>query len=274
MKTAVITGGNSGVGKAIAIGLAKKGYRVIVQGRDASKTAEAVKEIKKNSANNNVDHIIADISVVKGMKALVEAIKQKTNFIEAMVFSAGVILPHRVLTADGLETGFAIQYLSRFALTQLLLPELKKGMAKIVHVGAPVMKGATIFFDDIAMKNNFTMLKALAQEMFANHLFVQEFAKQNQGKELTMNIAHVGIAKTDILRNSNFLFRVLLNIIGKSAETASGNFIYLASDESVDFSGYFLKKPGNTVLKEKILYDPVLTGKLWNESMKLIQAIL
>ena len=148
MKTAVITGGNSGIGKAAAIELAKKGYRVIIHGRDPQKTKEAAEEIKTASGNTNVDFVAADISLIKGMKELADAIKQKTNSIEALILSTGVILPTHVVTPDGLEAGFVIQYLSRFAITQLLMTELKNGSAKIAHVGAPTFKKATIWEDN------------------------------------------------------------------------------------------------------------------------------
>src|SRR6185503_9862284 len=167
-----------------------------------------------------------------------------------------------------------IQYLSRFALTQLLMPELKKGRARIVMMGAPLLKGAKIFFDDIAMKNNFTMMKALAQEMFANHLFVQEFAKRNPSADVVMNIAHVGIAKTGIMRNSNFFLRTLVNIFGVSPEKAANNFVYLASDDSANFSGYFLTKPGKPSIKEKVAHDAGVAERLWNKSLELIKPVM
>jgi NAD(P)-dependent dehydrogenase (short-subunit alcohol dehydrogenase family) len=208
------------------------------------------------------------------MKELADAIKQKTGSIEVLVLSAGVILPKQVITADGLEAGFAIQYLSRFALTQLLMTELKNGRARIVQVGAPLMKNAKIFFDDLALKNNFSMMKALAQEMFANHLLVQEFAKRHPGNEVVMNIAHVGIAKTGIMRESNFFLRGLVNLFGKSPEAAAKNFVYLATNESADFSGYFLPKPGKPDAKEKIQHDPAVAEQLWNTSLELIKPVL
>ena len=125
MKIAVITGGNSGVGKAVATEFAKKGYRVIIHGRDEAKTKLAAEEIKTISGNINVEYICADISVLTGMKALADGIKQKTDTINTLVLSTGVILPNRVVTADGLEMGFAVQYMSRFAVVQLLMAELK-----------------------------------------------------------------------------------------------------------------------------------------------------
>lgn len=271
MKTAVITGGSSGIGKAVAAALAKKGFRVIIHGRHAGKTKEAAAEIKAQSGKKEVDYAIADISDVSGMKELAEAIKKKTDSINALVLSAGVILPKRVVTRDGLEMMFAVQYLSRFAATQFLLPLLQKGNAKIVHVGAPVIKGAEIYFDDISFAKGFSMIKAMGQCMFANHLFVQEFARRYPANEMMMNMMFGGIARTGIMRETNFLFRMAVKLAGKKPEKAASNAIHLASDESINFSGYFLNKPADPSVKEKIEHPVFLAEKLWIKSLELIK---
>src|SRR5688500_1996441 len=123
MKTAVITGGNSGIGKAVATARAKKGYRVIIHGTDARKTIQAAEDIRRDSGNTRIEYIVEDVSLISGMKSLAEKIRQKTTSIEALVLSTGIILPKHVITSDGLEAGFAIQYLSRFTVTQMLMQE-------------------------------------------------------------------------------------------------------------------------------------------------------
>src|SRR5690348_14034596 len=126
MKTAVIMGGNSGIGKATAKALAKKGYRVIIHGRDAEKTKTALEEIKTASGNNNVEAVVGDFNTVAGMKKTAAEIQSKTDVIDILVLSTGVIYSKRIETPDGLEGAFVGQYLGRFAMTQLLLPQLKK----------------------------------------------------------------------------------------------------------------------------------------------------
>ena len=86
MKTAVIIGGNSGIGKATATALAKKGYRIIIHGRDRSKTKQASDEIKTLSGNDQVEYLVADVSLISEMKVLADAIKQKTGSIESGFF--------------------------------------------------------------------------------------------------------------------------------------------------------------------------------------------
>jgi len=274
MKTAVITGGTGGIGKAVATTLARKKFRVIIHGRDPHKTEQAVQEIKINSGNTNVESVTADISTLHGMKKLADAIKAKADAIHALVLSTGVILPDRVITADGLEAGFVIQYLSRFAITQLLKNELIKGNAHIVMVVAPVIKGAKIHFEDLTLEKDFTMLRAMAQEMFANHLFVQEFAKRHSANDVVINMANPGITDSGIGKHLAFPLRWGLKLIGTKPEKAAHNLAFLASDEGINFSGYYLKKPGKPEVKEKANHDPEVAERLWEKSIELIRPIL
>lgn len=274
MKTAVITGGTGGIGKAVAMALAKKHFRVIIHGNDPAKALHVEQEIIAESGNNLVESIAADVSTLSGMKELADAIKAKTDTINALVLSTGVILPKRKVTPDGLEAGFVIQYLSRFAVTNLVMNELKKGNAHIVSVVAPVLPGAKIHFDDITMEKKFTMFRAMAQEMFASHLFVQEFAKRHPENNLLINMANPGIVETGIARRLPAILRWPYKLIAAKPEKAAHNFVFLATDERVNYSGYFLKKPGKSEVKEKANYDPVVAERLWNKSMELIRPIM
>ncbi len=271
MKTAVITGGNSGMGKATAKLLAQKGYHVIIHGRDENKTNNALNEIKSFSGNQSIEAVHGDISSVAGMKKVISAIKYKTEVVDVLVLSTGVILPNRVVTEDGMEMHFAVQYLCRFAIVQGLMPLLKKSeFARIVHVGAPVSVSAKIYFDDLSLKNNYGMFRAMGQSMLANYLFVQEFTKRNAKEKIVMNMMHVGISKTEAARAHNFLIRLLLKIGGKNPMVSAKNVIYLADNEESNFSGYCLNKPGKPQNKIHIKLDTIIADKLWNKSIELI----
>ncbi len=271
MKTVFIAGGNSGIGKATAIELAKKGYKMIIHGRNAKKTEEAIAEIKTKSGNTNVDFIVADLSSISEMKRVALEVQKKTDVIDILVLSTGVILPSRIETKDGLDAAFATQYLCRFALANLLKPQLEKAQSpRIVMVGAPTMKKAKIHFDDLSLKNHFSMMKSMGQAMLANHMFVQEFAKRNSDNKIKINMHHVGLAKTGVIRESGFFLKSLVKIFGTTAEKACANTLYLADNEKVNFSGYFLPKPGKPEEKTLIQFDSVITEKLWNKSKELI----
>lgn len=271
MKTAVITGGNSGIGRATAKQLAKKGYRVIIHGRDPRKTAEALNEIRSHSGSLKVETVIGDIASIAGIKKVAADIQALTDTIDVLVLSTGVIFSKSVLTEDGLDTPFVTQYLSRFGITQLLLPQLNNANhARIVQVGAPTMKKAKIFFDDLSLKNNFTMLTSMGQCMLSTHLFVQEFARRNPDNKITMNVFHVGIAKTGVARDTNWLFRTFVNTIGTSPDKSCANGVFLADNSEANYSGYFLPSPGKPEKKEKICFDTKTAERLWETSKKLL----
>lgn len=271
MKTALIIGGNSGIGKAAAKVLAKKGYRTIIHGRNAEKTKAALAEIKAESSNNNVDYVIGDFNTISAMKITAAEIQAKADVIDILVLSTGVIYNKRIETPDGLEAAFVGQYLGRFAMTHLLMPQLKRSnFARIAMVGAPAMKKAKIHFDDLSLKNNFSMLTSMGQAMLASHLFVQEFAKRHKNDRIVINMHHVGIAKTGVTREISPMLRGLFNLIGTSADKACSNTVYLADNDEVKFSGYFLPTPGKPHKKKPIAFDPAIAEKLWNKSLELI----
>jgi len=270
-KTVVITGGNGGIGKATAVALATKGYRVIIHGHHPQTTMDAYEEIKLRSKNSQVEMIVGDMSSVAGMKNVSRAIMDKTDKIDELVLCTGKIMPKRVLTADGMDTAFATQYLCRFATVQSLMPLLKKaGQARIAHAGAPTMKKASIHFDDLSLKNNFSMIRSMGQAMLSTHLFVQEFAKRHTDNTVLMNMHHVGIARTGIGRETNFFFRTLIKTAGTTPDKAARNTVYLSDNNEVNYSGYFLPKPGKPQVKQHINFDPAVAEKLWNVSMELV----
>ncbi len=264
MKTAIITGGNSGVGKATAKALATSGYRVIIHGRDEEKTKAAVAEIRASSGNANVDYVCGDVSSIAGMKAVGNALAAKVDVLDVLVLSTGLLSQKRIATADGLEALFTTQFLSRFAITNMLLPALQKSKdARIIHVGAPLIKGAEMQWKDLGLTKGYNMIKAMKQCMLANHLFVQEFARRHEASPLHMNMAYPGVVKTGIARELNPIIRLLLRLVAGSVEKASRNVVYLATHPAANFSGYFLGSPGHPEQKEKMSQDPELAKKLW-----------
>src|ERR1051326_9027386 len=88
---------------------------------------------------------------------------------------------------------------------------------------------------------------------------------------MVMNIFHVGIAKTGIAERAGFMFKMLVNVFGTSPDKACANAVYLASDEAVNFSGYFLDKPGKPQHKIKVAHDAAMASKLWDRSLELLK---
>jgi NAD(P)-dependent dehydrogenase (short-subunit alcohol dehydrogenase family) len=267
-KTIVITGGTGGIGHAAAIALAKRGADFIIQGRDALMGNMIMDEMSK-SKGSTCKFIQADLSTIDGIKNLAAEIKKLTNKIDVLIHSTGTLNSVRKESKDGLDEGFTINYLTKFMLDNLLQNELRNGEGKVIIVGAPLMKNAAINFDDLQMKNGYSLMKGMGQNMLAVHMHAQELTKRGG---VTINVINPGVVKTGILRNTKgpmkFMFNLFGPLISNSPEKAVVNILELTNTSNKE-SGYFYAKVAKPSAREKINLDVSVATKLWDESMKI-----
>ena len=119
-KTCLITGGNSGIGKATALGLAGMGATVVIVSRDKERGEVALADIIAKSGNRNVELILGDMSSQDSVRRLASDFKARHEMLHLLVNNAGVYLTRRIITVDGLESTLAINHLGPFLLTNLL----------------------------------------------------------------------------------------------------------------------------------------------------------
>src|SRR5438094_8968405 len=124
-KVCLITGGNSGIGKDTALGLAKLNASVVIVSRDKDKGEATLIEIRSKSGNRNVDAMTADLSSQDSVRELAHDFTGRYKKLHVLINNAGIFLPKRVQTFDGLEATFATNHLGQFTLTKLLLECLK-----------------------------------------------------------------------------------------------------------------------------------------------------
>ncbi len=205
-KNALVTGGTDGVGKEVARGLALAGHRVILVGRDAGKGTRVEREIRETTDNAEVWFLRADLGLVREAHRLADEIAGRWSELHYLVHSAGVVRGRRELTAEGVESNFAINYLSRFVLTECLLPLLEATgqpgkAARIVLVSGAAQNGA-IHFDDVNLTMNFTTLRAVWQFCQANDGFTVELARRLgvDDPRVTITTLKLGVVKTNIRR--------------------------------------------------------------------------
>lgn len=205
-KWALVTGGTGGIGKEVARGLAQKRARLIIVGRDAEKGARAEREIRAATGNRDVEFIAADLSLVREANRLAGEVASRWPALHCLVHSAGIVRGRRVLTAEGVESNFATNYLSRFELSRALLSSLQAAgkpnkAARIVVIGNPGSSG-TINYDDVNLTANFSTLRAIEQFRHANNVFTAEFARRlavrGHRPAVTIVCLHPGPTKTNI----------------------------------------------------------------------------
>ena len=271
-KNCIVTGSNTGIGKATAIGLASLGAEVIMICRNKEGGEAARKQIIRQSRNNAVHLLIADLSSINEIRDLSNEIHLKFNKIDVLINNAGLISGQRHSTVDGYEYQLAVNYLSNFLLVHLLLDLLiKSAPSRIINVSSGVHRGAAIKFDDINSEKEYNGHKVYGMTKLAQILFTYKLSKLLDGKNVTVNALHPGVVATHLLSDFNGQQRVLgfLNRFkNDSPETGAETSIYLASsDEVKNISGkYFVNKK----MEESSLasYDPKTADRLWDESLK------
>ena len=208
-KNAVITGGTDGIGKEIALGFARAGHRLVLVGRDAEKGARAAQELLAATGNPGVRFIQADLSSLAEAERLARELIRHFPHIHYLVHSAGIVRGWRELTKDGVESNFAVNFLSRFALTQRLLPAVKAAgqpgrAARVVMISGAARHG-TIHFDDVNLEKQFSIPRVVSQFCAANDVFTAELSRRlalcSNELRVTITCLKIGVVKTNIRRD-------------------------------------------------------------------------
>ncbi len=276
-KTCMVTGANSGIGKATALGLAQMGANVVMVARDRARGEAAQNEVKAKSGNGSVELLVADLSSQQSIRQLVENFKQHYKQLHVLINNAGVFMLTRRETVDGLEMAFAVNYLAPFLLTNLLLDVLKASVpTRIVNVSSEAHENGYIKMDDLQAKKNYRSFRAYGQSKLAPIMFTYELARRLQGTGVTANCLHPGFVATNIGQSGVWpvarpLAKFVLSFLGVSPVEGAGISIYLATSPDVEgvTSKYFVKSiPRQSV---PISYDESLQRQLWEESAKLVK---
>jgi NAD(P)-dependent dehydrogenase (short-subunit alcohol dehydrogenase family) len=190
-KTALITGSTDGVGRMVAKRLGADGWRILVHGRDRARGQEVVAAIGK--AGGDAELLIADLSSLAEVRRLAGDVQCATSRLDLLINNAGTGSggPQGVRqeSADGHELRFAVNYLSGFLLTDLLLPLLKKSIpARIVNVSSAGQEA--IDFADVMLMREYGGLRAYKQSKLAQIMFTIDLARELDGSGITVNALH------------------------------------------------------------------------------------
>jgi NAD(P)-dependent dehydrogenase (short-subunit alcohol dehydrogenase family) len=187
----LITGSTDGLGREVARSLAGAGAHVIVHGRNHERGAALVAEIEAQGRGSAAFYA-ADFVELAQVRDLANAILRDYDRLDVLVNNAGIWLrgdDERQLSADGHELQFAVNYLSGFLLTHLLLPRLTASApARIVNVSSGAQ--TAIDFDDVMMDRGYTGSRGYAQSKLAQVLFTLDLAAELEGTGVVVTALH------------------------------------------------------------------------------------
>jgi NAD(P)-dependent dehydrogenase (short-subunit alcohol dehydrogenase family) len=272
-KVVMITGANSGIGKAATLALAKMGANVVMVVRNKEKGEVARSEIIRGSQNALVDLLIADLSSLESVRRLATEFEKKYSKLHVLINNAGLFNQRRHVTADGYENTFATNYLAPFLLTNLQLDQLKASApSRIINVSSVGHYNGHINFNDLNLEKEYGGWKAYGQSKLALVLFTHELAKKLQGTGVTVNSVHPGTVATNIWTRPfgpvGFIM-ALPKLFMTRPEQGAQTIVYLASSpDARNLSGEYLEKLKVKKSSDES-YDEEIAQRLWDVSAKL-----
>jgi NAD(P)-dependent dehydrogenase (short-subunit alcohol dehydrogenase family) len=234
-KTIVITGATSGIGEAAALRLAEQGARIVFTARDKVRADATMDKLRK--ANGGVPHAVhmGDLSLLADMKRVAGEIALE-RAIDVLINNAGALFNARQETSDGLEKTFALNHMSYFVITNLLLPRLKPG-ARIVSTSSGAHRRAKLDIDDLQSRRSFGGFAVYSKSKLCNILFTRELARRIVGTGVTANCLHPGFVATRFGDQSGGLVSAFVRVAkpfgGISPEEGAKTILYLATSPNV-----------------------------------------
>ena len=271
-KTMLITGANTGIGKAAAEALAAEGHRLYLACRSEAKTRPVIDEIATNTGNADVHFLPLDLTSFASVRACAAAFLATGDPLHVLMNNAGVA-GQQGITQDGFELTFGVNHLGHFLLTTLLLDQLRASApARIVNVSSIAHTQARRIDWDALRKptKNITGLPEYAVSKLANVLFTQELARRLEGSGVTTYAVHPGGIGSDIWtrRLPGFMrgpVNALIGLVTKSTEEGARTQVWCATaPELASETGKYYddckEKPASAVA------TPELAAELWARS--------
>lgn len=275
-KTCVITGATSGIGRAAAIQLGRLQADLILIGRDERRGVELIRRLERAHPHGNALFLRTDLSVQREVRDLAATIQSHCASVHVLINNAGARFNSFRPSKDNIESTFAVNHLSHFLLTILLMEKLMAAKAaRVVTVSSSAHASASGDFERNLRAENYDRKDAYGGSKLANVMFAYELARRLRGMMITSNAMDPGGVATNLGKNNGLVswmrhigyHALKRNLISpsKGAET----IVYLATSSKVDgISGkYFFRN--REAESSRISHDEDAAKKLWEWSLKL-----
>lgn len=266
-KICMVTGATAGIGLATAEALVRRGAEVIVVGRDPVKGAEVTDRLRRETGNGKVVSMTADLSAMSRVRKLAGEFKDRYPRLDVLFNNVGGFYMKRRETEEGVEMTLALNLLSPFLLTNLLLPRLEaSGGGRVVNVSSDAHRGGRLDFDDLEGSRRYGGFRAYARSKLGLVLFSYELARRIGDSPVSVNVVHPGFAATNLGMTDSWImkaFSPIIRLMATRPDEAADTGVYLATSEDVaGVSGrYFIGR--KAAPSSPATYDEAAARRLW-----------
>lgn len=277
-KRVLITGATNGIGKQAALELAMMGADLVIVGRNEPKTRRVQNELRALNGGGEIDHLIADLSSMAEIRRIAAEFSARHDRLDVLLNNAGAAFSEFQLSAEGYEMSFALNHISYFLLTHLLLDLLIKtsqaqGEARIINVSSSAHRGATVRLENLRNKRGFNFMNSYGASKLMNVQFTYELARRLADSTVAVNAVHPGLVATGFGHETGWLYsticKILQRLFADSPEKGAETLVYLAA--SPDVSGISGKYWNAKQQKHssKSSYDREQQQRLWEFSAEV-----
>lgn len=234
-RNAVVTGATSGIGREVALGLARLGARTVVVGRGPGRAIRTAAEIARESQNPNVEGVeVGDLAQVADARALAATVLARCPSLHILVNNAGGYFRRRSVTSDRLERTFALNVLAPYILTTTLGPRLAQSApARVVNVASEAERSGRVNFDDLQFEHGYRGFRVYGTSKLELLWLTREFARRFSGTGVTINAVHPGYVRSGFGLNNGggtaFAMRILGRLFARSVPKGADTAIWAAA---------------------------------------------
>ncbi len=232
-RTILITGANTGIGRATALELGRRGATLYLACRTEAKARPVMDEIRANG-NDDVHFLPLDLGSLASVRACAEAFLAEERPLHVLINNAG-LAGHDGSTEDGFEKTFGVNHLGHYLLTELLLERLKASApARIVNVSSKAhYKARSIDWDALQKPKQTTVgLAEYEVSKLCNVLHANELARRLEGTGVTTYSLHPGVIASDVWRKVPWPIRPLMTMFMKSNEEGAQTTLHCATSDA------------------------------------------
>ncbi|KAG0325228.1 hypothetical protein BGZ99_000943 [Dissophora globulifera] len=291
-KIAIVTGANTGLGYATTVALAGCGARVFLACRNKQKAMDAIENAKKDIQEKypqligepKLEFLELDLNSLAKSRDAAKSFLAKNLPLHILVCNSGIMMTPFELSADGIETQFAVNHMGHFVFTTELLPKIKESQPSRIVVLTSMAHESTVSggidFDTLNDATKSNPISRYGRSKLANVLFARALAHRVAKEKVYVNIAHPGYASTELIRHSKDMggavygkiMECVTRTVAMDPERSALTQLYLASSPEIEeqnIRGRYFIPIANEIEPSAYARDEELQEKLWIFSEKL-----